>query len=79
LPVKIINKEKPMRKSLPTDQQTDSIGDEKESPAKFDKPRWTGAILEVFDRILFRLAGFIILTEQEQREAGVYFGDRRND
>jgi len=35
------------------------------------------AVLQVFDRILKRLAGLIRLTEEEQKDAGIYLGDQR--
>jgi hypothetical protein len=68
-----------MRKTVPTDQQTCLIHNEKESQAKFDMPRRVDDILKVFNRIKNRLSGFIQLTEEEQREAGVYRGLHRYD
>ena len=38
------------------------------------QPDGISAILQVFHRILRWLAGFIQLTEDEQREAGIYPG-----
>jgi len=35
------------------------------------------ASLQIFDRILTRLARLIQLTEEEQRDAGIYIGDQR--
>jgi hypothetical protein len=34
------------------------------------------ASLKIFDGLLNWLAGFIKLTEEEQKDAGIYFGDR---
>ena len=33
--------------------------------------------LQIFDSLLNWLAGFIQLTEEEQRHAGIYLGDQR--
>ena len=33
--------------------------------------------LQIFDGILNWLAGFIKLTEEEQKDAGIYIGDQR--
>jgi len=68
-----------MRKSVPTDQPTSLIHGEKESLLSFDIPRWTGHILKVIDRTVNRLAGFIQMTEEEQKQAGVYRGLHRYD
>jgi hypothetical protein len=68
-----------MHKSMPTDQQTYLIRDENETLIKFDVPRQAGDMLKVLHRTLNRLAGFIQLTEEEQKQAGVYRGLHRYD
>lgn len=68
-----------MQKSVPADQQAYLIGDEKESLVKFDPLRQARGILKVFNRIISWPAGFFRLTDEEQREAGVYLGHHRHD
>ena len=68
-----------MHNSASTDHQTYLVRDEKESLVKFDVSHQAGDILKVFNRILNKLVGFILLTEEEQREAGVCFGHHRYD
>jgi hypothetical protein len=36
------------------------------------------ASLQIFNSILDWLAGLIKLTEEEQKDAGIYLGDKRN-
>ncbi len=33
---------------------------------------------QIFNRILNWIAGFIRLTEEEQKDSGIYLGDQRN-
>jgi hypothetical protein len=75
----VINKEKPMEKSVPTDQEAYLAADKKDSPARFDLPFRAGEILIVLNRTINWLTGFIQLTAEEQREAGIYHGDHRRD
>ena len=35
--------------------------------------------LQIFERILKWLAGLLRMTEEEQRAAGIYFSDHRNE
>jgi len=46
-----------------------------------DSQQQTGysAILHLINRILDWLAGLIKLTEGDQKDAGIYLGDNRND
>ena len=37
------------------------------------------ASLDIFDKVLNWLAGLIKLTEEEQKDAGIYLGDRGRD
>jgi len=41
-----------------------------------NQPRGLLASLHILGRILDWLAGLIQLTEEEQKEAGIYFGDQ---
>jgi len=64
---------------VPTDQQTYLIRDEKEPLVNFDLSRQARDILKVFNRSINWLAGLFRLTEEEQKEAGVYLGLHRHD
>jgi hypothetical protein len=66
-----------MHKSVITDQQDHLQNDENETLAEIDIPRETLNSPKIFDRFLNWLASLILLTEEEQKDAGIYLNNQR--
>lgn len=66
-----------MHKSVSTDEQKYVGRGDNESLVKSGLPRLAADVLKVINRILNKLVGFFSLTDEEQKEAGVYLGHHR--